>query len=483
MVIKVIKITMNIAKYYNLTEKERDALFYKSGTIKTPFTKIKITYADYIASGQPSAIVENYLIKYVYPYCANTHSNAFNGILMKNLITHVKNQIRKDLNVGSEYKILFPGNGTTGSFNHLINLIDYSKYNKVTIFISIYEHYSNHLPWAELNNSMNNFNLQIIPLDNNQLIDLKWLQQAIKTEYDNTTSSNNSTSFNVTNKKNLVICSISACSNITGLIQPLDKIKKILDLFESNNNFHKYFFADYACSAPYVNIDCSILDALAFSSHKFLGGISCPGVLVARECLFNKSTPYTKGGGCVSKCNSKQIIYEADIEKKESAGTPNIIGIIKLGKVLELKNRYQNIITLNEHILTQIIKHKILSFKSKYPNFRYVCDTHSLNNVNHLPIFSFALTNMHYNLIVVLLNDIFGIQTRGGIGCCGLLAEYVEQQYGFRGWCRVSFHWSMSYATVKNIFKAIEYIIINGELYTNLYKYNQEQNLYEFIGK
>jgi selenocysteine lyase/cysteine desulfurase len=464
-----------ILNYYNLTDKERNILFYPTGTIKTPFTKTKITYADYIASGQPSPIIENYMIKYIYPYCANTHSNAFNGIYMKNLISYVKNQIRTDLNIGSDYKILFPGNGTTGSFNHLINLIDYVKYNKVIIYITIYEHYSNHLPWAELCKTLPNIDLKIIPLNNNEIIDLEWLNNSISSDYIN---ANN----NLLNcGKNLIICSITACSNITGLIQPLKEIKQILDLYPVNEKFYKYFFSDYACAGPYIKIDGSILDALAFSSHKFLGGISCPGVLVAKECLFNKSIPYTKGGGCVLKCNSKQIIYESDIEKKESAGTPNIMGIIKLGKVLELKNRYQNIITNNEHILNEIIKQKIIYFSSTYSNFKYVCNTHIIDNVIHLPIFSFSLSNLHYNLIVVLLNDLFGIQTRGGIGCCGLLAEHIEQHLGFRGWCRVSFHWSMSLNTIKNIFKAIEYIIINGEKYKKLYKYISEQNLYEYI--
>jgi len=463
-----------LSKYYNLTDKERNALFYQPGKIKTPFTKTIITYADYIASGQPSAIIENYMIKYIYPYCANTHSNAFNGIHMKNLISHVKEQIRSDLNVDNTYKILFPGNGTTGAFNHLINLIDYKSYNKVIIYISIYEHYSNHLPWAELEKTFSNIILKIIPFDKNSLIDLKWLNKSINIEYKDSHINN-------CLAKNLIICSISACSNITGIINPLEEIKKILNLYPSNENFHKYFFADYACSGPYINIDGSILDALAFSSHKFLGGVSCPGVLVAKECLFNKSIPYTKGGGCVSKCNSKQIIYEIDIEKKESAGTPNIMGIIKLGKVLELKKRFLPIISNNEHILSYIIKQKIIYFKSKYSTFKYVLNTIMIDYVDHLPIFSFAIDDLHYNFIVVLLNDLFGIQTRGGIGCCGLLAEYVEQQLGFRGWCRISFHWSMSYETVENIFKAIEYIIINGQNYKSLYNYNAEQNLYEYI--
>jgi len=512
---------MYVNNYYNLTEKERKNLFYPSKKIKTPFAKINITYADYIASGQFTPIIENYMIKHIYPYYANTHSNASNGMYMKNLINNVKDKIRTNLNIDIKYKILFDGNGTTNGFNHLINLIDYAKYNEITIFISIYEHYSNHLLWVELSRSIDNLKLKIIPLTENETIDLKWLNNEINSIYHksndigendidkndknkndidknnkdknnkdknnkdkNNKDKNNKDENNIDkndknkNKKNLIICSLSACSNITGIIIPLDKIRKILNNYQPNKYFHSYFFADYACSAPYVKIDGSIFDAFVFSPHKFLGGMCCPGILIAKECLFNKAIPYIKGGGCVSKCNSKQIIYENDLEKKESAGTPNIIGIIKFGKVLDLKNYYQKIIDLNESIIEQIINEYIYKF-TQYPNFKYVMNRVYQNNY-YLPIFSFSLTNLHYNLIVVLLNDLFGIQSRGGIGCCGLLAEYIEKKYGFRGWCRISFHWSMSYNTIKNIFKAIEYIIINGEKYKNLYKYDQEQNLYKF---
>jgi selenocysteine lyase/cysteine desulfurase len=99
---------------------------------------------------------------------------------------------------------------------------------------------------------------------------------------------------------------------------------------------------------------------------------------------------------------------------------------------------------------------------------------------NYLPIFSFHLTNLHYNFIVVLLNDIFGIQTRGGIGCCGLLAEYIENKLGFRGWCRVSFHWLMNEETIKFIFKAIEFVIKKGHKFLSYYDYDSKQNLYIF---
>jgi selenocysteine lyase/cysteine desulfurase len=238
----------------------------------------------------------------------------------------------------------------------------------------------------------------------------------------------------------------------------------------------KYYFSDYACSAPYVIIDGSIYDAFFFSPHKFIGGISTPGLLVAKSCLFNKSKPYCTGGGCVKKGSSTIIEYDKNIEKKESAGTPNIIGIIKIKKILELKEKFQSLITHNEELIYKLIKLKIEEYKNRFPNFKSILYN---DNEKHLPILSFSIDGLHYNFIVGLFNDKFGIQTRGGIGCCGLLAEHIENQYNIKGWCRISFHWLMDSNTITYIFEALEYIISNGHKFLKYYNYNEEQNLYQ----
>jgi selenocysteine lyase/cysteine desulfurase len=468
--------------YYNISDEEIKKLLYKPGIIKTPFIKkTKITYADFIASGLPCPYVENYIQDKIYPLYSNTHSNAHNGIFMKNIISDTKKYIRSVLNISDDYQILFTGNGTTGAINHLVGCIDYVKYSRVVIYLSLYEHYSNHLPWVELTNNYPNITVKYIPfventnknIDNQGIIDIKWLNQSILDLYTDQTNSSEFT-------KTLVICSISACSNINGIINPLESIKEILDSYPNSNKFHKYFFADYACSAPYVKIDGSLFDALFFSPHKFIGGTGTPGILIGRSCLFTKPKPFCSGGGCVKKASSKIIEYETDIEKRESAGTPNIIGIIKIGKILELKSHYTEIIKLNEQIISDLIKQKIFYFGSKYPTFRSVLYS---DDIKHLPILSFNLSDLHYNFIVVLFNDLFGIQTRGGIGCCGLLAEYIEAKYRFRGWCRISFHWLMSKKTIINIFEALEHIIQYGHKYLDLYEYDSKQNLYKFVGK
>ena len=464
-----------LESYNEIPQNQIEKLVYDPGTIQTPFVKkTQITYADYIASGRPSPYIENYLIKKIYPLYSNTHSNAFNGIYMKNIIADTKKYIREQFNLSDDYQIIFSGSGTTSAINHLSNCLDYSKYQKVVIYISLYEHYSNHLPWQELANNNPHIELKLIPfvktkphLANTGLVDLNWLNESLNEVYKKSTD-----------EKTLIICSISACSNITGIINPLGKIRELLDLYPNNSNFFKYFFADYACSAPYVNIDGSILDAFFFSPHKFIGGTATPGILIGRRCIFSKPKPFCSGGGCVKKASSKIIEYETDIERRETAGTPNIIGIIKVGKILQLKKHCYELIHTNETILANIIKMKIAYFESKYPTFKSVLYA---DNVQHLPILSFGLTNLHYNFIVVLLNDLFGIQTRGGIGCCGLLAEYIENNYGYRGWCRVSFHWLMSKSTISDIFEAIEYIIVNGHKFLKYYEYDSSANLYKCI--
>jgi selenocysteine lyase/cysteine desulfurase len=453
-----------LEKYTNLKDQITDKLIYRSGIIHTPFANnINIIYADYIASGKPSPLVEEFLQTNIYPIYSNTHSNAHNGILMKNIISDTKTYIREQFNLSADYQILFTGNGTTGAINHLINCIDYSLYEEIIIYLSIYEHYSNHLPWIELIHP--NKKIIYIPFESNTgIIDLEYFKSSVKNNYDNLCRST------------LLICSISACSNINGMINPTLQIRDILDQFPSTDIFSKYFFSDYACSAPYVKIDGSIYDAFFFSPHKFIGGVSTPGILIGRSCLFSKSKPYCMGGGCVIKASSTTIEYDLNIEKKESAGTPNIIGIIKIKKILELKNKFQSIITHNEKLIYKLIKIKIDKYTDRYPTFQSILYN---DDVKHLPILSFAIKDLHYNFIVVLFNDKFGIQTRGGIGCCGLLAEYIEKEYNIKGWCRISFHWLMDTNTILYIFKALEYIIENGHKYLKYYEYNKEQNLYQ----
>lgn len=440
-------------QYYNI---DRSSLVMDEPVIKTIFKKTKILFADYTASGRMSPIIDNYLTKHIYPYYSNTHSNAYCGIFMKNKIKECKEYLRKILHLRESQKIIFTGNGTTSAINHLVNSIDPTTYKNITIYYSTFEHYSNHIPWLELSKRHKNINIKCIPLNTDEVIDLEFLKQELKKKQDS-----------------INIITITACSNVTGIKTPIEEISKLRVQDKT------FLFVDYACSAPYDKLDGHQVDVMFISPHKFIGGPGTPGLLIAEKSLFQHNSPVNPGGGCIKTYKKNKCKYTADLETRESAGTPNILGIIRLYFAFKLKEHYFDIITNNEHILTKLVYSKFNDFENKYPQFKIICFNKN-NKTSRLPIISFIIDNMHYNYIVALLNDLFGIQTRGGISCCGILGEYIEQKWKVKGWTRISFHWLMTIKEVEYIINSVEFIILNGNKpeYTDKYTYNSEENLF-----
>lgn len=443
--------------------KENPKIIYPIPTINTPFHKaIKVIFADNTASGRPSPIIDKIMMKEVLPYYANTHSNATTGIMMKNLIKETKDKIREHFNLSPNHKIIFTGNGTTGAVNHLSNLIEPSNFTTINIILSIYEHHSNYLPWLELANKHEHIKIHFIPILDNEDIDLKWLSKKM---------------VELNNDKGcyLNIVSITGCSNITGIYTPIKEISEIVKKYDHE---HNYLLLDIACCAPYHKVDGSMVDGMFISMHKFLGGPSTAGLLIADQNLFMKDRPVAPGGGCVVRANTQQVVYDNDLEKRETAGTPNILGIIRIKYVLELKDKYQSIIDRNDMLLSEFVYKYFDMLMSKYPKLSVIFPhkTHK----DRLPIISFNIRDMHYNFIVVLLNDLFGIQSRGGISCCGMFGELMRNKFNIDGWCRISFSWLLTKDEINKIINAIEFVIKYGEMFKKYYKYDKEKNLFEY---
>lgn len=448
----------------------RKILLYDSPIITTSLDRdVKLLQADVIASGRPSPFVEKFIEKKVLPYYANTHSNAYCGIRMKNMIRDVKRGLREHYD--TQKKVIFTGSGTTSAINHLVNCLCIKKLPLVHVFTTSYEHHSNYLPWVELQKDHMNVIIHVIPIQNDYELDLDWLDNQL-------------TTINRQNHQHVCIVAITACSNVTGIMTDTKKVWKIV---QKGNQIcpttkeqcplrSNLLFLDLACSAPYVQFNGDECDAFYFSPHKFLGGPGTPGVLMADKSLFINDRPYEPGGGCVSHVNSRGIIYSKDVEEKESAGTPNIIGIIKIGQVIFLKEKLDNLIHHNEMFLTSYIHRQVTTLQQQYPQLIVVMPSIAIDH--RLPILCIGIKDMHYNLIVVLFNDLFGIQTRGGVSCTGLLAELIEKDYGIKGWCRISFSWMMTIDEVNYIMEAIRHILINGTSYKNQYQFNTKANLW-----
>ena len=136
------------------------------------------------------------------------------------------------------------------------------------------------------------------------------------------------------------IGSFTACSNVTGIETPIYELARIM------HEAGGYCFADYAASAPYVDINMhpgdpmEKLDAVFFSPHKFLGGPGTSGVLVFDSSLYHCRVPDAPGGGTVDWTNPwGEYKFIDDIEVREDGGTPGFLQAMKTALCINLKNK------------------------------------------------------------------------------------------------------------------------------------------------
>jgi selenocysteine lyase/cysteine desulfurase len=243
-------------------------------------------------------------------------------------------------------------------------------------------------------------------------------------------------------------------------------------------------FWDYAAAGPYVPIRMAEStpgagdhkDAIVLSPHKFVGGPQTPGVLVVRRDLVRNAVPTVPGGGTVSYVGPTEHRYLRDPVAREEGGTPAIVESIRAGLVFALKNAVgTDVIQAREERLWQ---HALRRWSAN-PRIEILGNHRS----HRLPIVSFRIRfgdrYLHHNYVVALLNDLFGIQARGGCSCAGpyghrLLAIDAARSTAFLqeieigcdgikpGWVRVNFNYFISDTVRDYIVDAVDLVAAQG---------------------
>ena len=445
----------------------------------TPFGKKRIVYTDWTASGRLYRPIEEKMINDFGPYVANTHTETtVSGTAMTMAYHKAKDIIKKHVNSNEDDVLIIAGNGMTGVVNkfqrilglkvpeNLRKFADIPDEVRPVVFISHMEHHSNQTSWLETMAKV-----EIIPPGKEGLFSLENLEKSIL-EYKDTP---------------LKIVSVTAESNVTGLQNPVHEIAKII---------HKYggvCFVDYACGAPYLDINMhpknkeEALDAIYFSPHKFLGGPGTSGILLFNKDLYHNMIPDCPGGGTVAFTNPwGEHKYFDDIEDREDGGTPGFLQTIRTALAIKLKEQMgtKNILE-REH---QIMKVLFKSFK-QIPNLNILAGQHE----NRLGVLSFYIDDLHYNLGVKLLNDRYGIQTRGGCSCAGTYGHYLlhvdyETSHELTdeislgdlsrkpGWIRLSIHPTLTNAEIDFICKSVKELAENHTNWSVDYTYNNHTN-------
>ncbi|MRT93688.1 aminotransferase class V-fold PLP-dependent enzyme [Ancylomarina sp. 16SWW S1-10-2] len=470
----------NHFKKFRINTVGNEAQFY------SPFGKQTIVYGDWIASGRLYKPLEKRMLEDFGPYVANTHTETnVTGSLMTKSYHKAQNLIKKHCNAGPMDVLMHAGYGMTAvivKLQRILGLKDCGRLGSKTciqnqekpvVFITHMEHHSNQTSWYETN-----VDVVVVPPGEGLTIDLNELEKQLEKYADR--------------KKK--IGSFSACSNVTGIITPYHEMAKLM---------HKHggiCFVDFAASAPYADIDmhpadpeCR-LDGIFFSPHKFLGGPGSSGVMIFDSALYDpNAAPDLPGGGTVDWTNRwGEYKFVNNIEAREDGGTPGFLQSIRAALVIDIKNQMG---TDNMEAREEELLDLAFTLMREIDAVTILAD----DGQKRIGVMSFYIDYIHFNLLVRLLNDHFGIQVRGGCACAGTYGHFMldvtyEKSQSITdeinagdlthkpGWVRWSLHPTTTDEEVVYFVESIKKIVANFDEWKKDYEYSSKTNEFIYAG-
>jgi selenocysteine lyase/cysteine desulfurase len=408
------------------------------GAAKLQSRKLPLVYCDQTASNRPVKSVEEYLAKVCLPLYGNTHTNtSITGSQSTAFVAEARQIVAEETNAKITGKasldvVLFAGQGATSAVELLIDCLGITYTDKgaarPVVFVGPYEHHSCMIPFRESG-------CEVVTVPESTVtkqVDVAKLEELLqRKEY----------------QGRLKMGTFTAASNVTGKVCNVDEISAAL------HRHGALAFFDYATAAPYVKIDmnpppstqypvASLLakDAVFLSPHKMLGGVGAPGVLIIKKHLVSQyNPPKRSGGGTVFYVTNTHHRFLSNRIERYEGGSPNVPGIIRVGLAFLLKRKAeQKYAAIRDDEVSS--ESDIMSLPSSIEQYDY--NTHDRvalylkqhapnivmldrkqNESRNLPIFSFLIRFgnrfLHYNYVCAVLNDVFGIQSRGGCQCAG----------------------------------------------------------------
>lgn len=441
--------------------------------IDGPYGLRRVTYADYTASGRSLEFIEEFIRHHVTPLYANTHTESSGtGLQTTRFREDARALIARSVGADAGDAVIFCGSGATGAISLLQRAMGLCiprgldrrwglteripRAARPVVFVGPYEHHANEVSWRETV-----CDVVTIEEDADGRIDLDDLRARLE-EY---------------RERAVKIGSFSAASNVTGILSDTRAIARLLHAHGALS------FWDYAAAAPYVPIEMhpegdplARKDAVFLSPHKFIGGPGTPGVLVASRALFDNEVPVVPAGGTVLYVGPETHRYVKEIEHREEGGTPAIVESIRAGLVFQLKDAVgAEVIRAREE---GFVRRAIARWRA-HPKLRILGNP----DLERLSIVSMLVRHdkgyLHWNFVVALLNDLFGIQARGGCSCAGPYGHrlfhidhdtseryYREVQRGCAsikpGWFRVNLNYFLAEEVFEYIVEAVLLVAEHG---------------------
>ncbi len=214
------------------------------------------------------------------------------------------------------------------------------------------------------------------------------------------------------------LVAITGASNVTGYINDLDFFAR-----EAHRAGAK-ILVDAAQLAPHRPIDMKAgdvehkIDYLVFSAHKVYAPFGV-GVLIGERETFERGDPDEVGGGVVDIVTLEDA-YWTDLPEREEAGTPDIIGVVALAKVIRMIRSigWEKILRheseLTAYALTEL---------QKIPGVSIFGDPDPANAEKRLGVISLNIGTVPHALAAAVLSYEGAIGVRSGCFCAHLYVK------------------------------------------------------------
>jgi len=362
-------------------------------------------YLDSAATCLAIQPVGQAMIDYYTTSCANSHTSATaSGRDTTEQLHHAHEDLGKLMGYDPQKdSVIFIGSGTTAATCFLSDAINCREHKPLAIVSSL-EHHSNLLPWQR------HFELLYIKAMDDGALDMAHLASLLRE-----------------NTGKVCVVAVTAVSNVTGVITPLDRIAELTHAAGA------LLFVDAAQGASHIPINktASKIDFIAGSGHKMYAPGS-PGWLIATKQFF-KGMGWMAGpigGGSVDRVELDRVWLKDDPSERYEAGTPNIPGSIGLGVAARL---------LREIGMDKVLEHERALVEQCIRQVQAVPDAvvyGPLDASNKTSVVTFNIGSMPHGIVAAALNDMFAIQTRNGCFCA---QPYSRQQIASacttRGYC------------------------------------------------
>lgn len=296
----------------------------------------------------------------------------------------------------TDYSVIYVKNTTEG-LNLLANVL--FPYKQATVLATRMEHHANDLSWRHT------ANIEYVEVDEKGRLNLEEIEQRL--------------SYN----PNIKFVTITGASNVTGYINPIHKIARIVHYYGAK------LIVDAAQLVAHRAINMAghtkdeQIDFLVFSGHKMYAPYGC-GAIVGLTHYLSNTEPFLRGGGAVDVVLDDEVIW-AEPPYLHEAGTQNYLGAMSLIASMQVLKRvgFKDI----EAHETQI-KNYLIRELSRIPEVKLYGDTKYTED--RLGVISFNVEGIHFEEVAFRLASKFGIATRYGKFCSH---PYVNRLLGTQG--------------------------------------------------